>query len=274
MKLLIVCADDYAASPEISEAIRILLKMRRLSAVSCMTDVPDWEIEGSRLLQNNAPIHSIDADIGLHFQLTPLLYANTPRNRDKKPLLDLIGAALLGRLDLDWVKACLEQQLDRFEAVVGCGPDFVDGHQHVHLFPGIREVLLEVLSGRYSTQPPWIRRVNPGCMDWPSYFYFKNILLRLLGLGFHQAVIRQGFALSPDFYGVYDLNIHTDFERHMAHWIKQVDHAGLVMCHPGLRSMSDPDGLSEIRMREFEYLSSPAFLSLCEIQGVQISRLK
>ena len=67
----------------------------------------------------------------------------------------LTRAALAGRLPRDEVAAEIERQLDAFEAAWGSGPDFVDGHQHVHVLPGVRGPLLRALTRRGGR--PWLR---------------------------------------------------------------------------------------------------------------------
>ena len=66
------------------------------------------------------------------------------------------GPQRRGRIDTLRLRAEIEAQLDRFEDGVGHGPAHVDGHQHVHQLPGVREVLLSVLAGRYDVLP-WVR---------------------------------------------------------------------------------------------------------------------
>src|SRR5215211_4736326 len=61
---------------------------------------------------------------------------------------EMIARALAGRLPREEISAEIERQLDGFEAAFGRAPDFVDGHQHVHVLPGVRSELLRVLAHR------------------------------------------------------------------------------------------------------------------------------
>ncbi len=65
MKSIILCADDYGQNASISQAIVELLKLKCLSAVSCMTTSPHWFSQASWLLPYKDYV-----DIGLHFNLT------------------------------------------------------------------------------------------------------------------------------------------------------------------------------------------------------------
>src|SRR4051812_50229866 len=51
-------------------------------------------------------------------------------------------AGLLRRLDPEIIRAELGAQLTAFKESFGRTPDFVDGHQHVQLFPQIRDAFL------------------------------------------------------------------------------------------------------------------------------------
>ena len=46
----------------------------------------------------------------------------------------------------------ISAQLTRFHYLFGHRPSHVDGHQHVHVFPRIREVFCQVMRGRFT--PP------------------------------------------------------------------------------------------------------------------------
>ncbi len=56
-------------------------------------------------------------------------------------------------LPLDAVREELRAQLDAFEEVWGGPPDFIDGHQHVHVLPGVRTVVIEEMARRYTRAP-------------------------------------------------------------------------------------------------------------------------
>ena len=68
-----------------------------------------------------------------------------------------------GVLDTDEIRAEVARQLDRFEAGLGFPPDHIDGHQHVHVLPGIRRALLTEVAQRYRARPTADpRSVRPG----------------------------------------------------------------------------------------------------------------
>ncbi len=48
-------------------------------------------------------------------------------------------------LNRELITQCIEEQWDLFVSVMGKHPDFIDGHQHIHQFPFIRDILLQLL---------------------------------------------------------------------------------------------------------------------------------
>ncbi|WP_417581211.1 ChbG/HpnK family deacetylase [Nitrincola sp.] len=255
MKSLVLCADDFGLAADINEGILQLLEQQRLSAVSCMTCLPHWNSSASVL-------HAFQAKtaIGLHFNLTEL-----PR---ALPLGRLMQQSLTGRLDHSWVRDELQRQLDDFENVLGCRPDFVDGHQHVQVFPGVRQVLIEVLQARYTGQQPWVRRVAPGLTGHDALF--KALVLRLMSTGFATQMRRQQLPLTQAFAGLYSLNPDADFASLLHGWINQLPDGGLIMCHPGATGKS-ATGLALTRQRELTYLSSDSFLSRLQQQAINLT---
>lgn len=252
MKRLIVCADDYGLSSDVGEGIRRLVAAGRLSAVSCMVDSPLWleEFESMKLLQDKV-------SLGLHFNLTE------PFNDFKPTVNRLVVKSLLNSIDEDWVEYELIQQLDVFEKSFNKIPDFVDGHQHVHIFPGIRDVFLRVLQQRYTPMKrPWLRRVNPSFIGHDAKV--KALVLRVLGFGFSKSASQYGFDLSGDFYGLYSLRASSDYPKFMRGWFAAAKNGSLVMCHPSVKPDCCGDELSSTRVNEWDYLIGPEFYQLCK----------
>ena len=57
----------------------------------------------------------------------------------------LIVRAWSASLNRELITQCIEEQWDLFVSVLGKQPDFIDGHQHIHQFPFIRDILLQLL---------------------------------------------------------------------------------------------------------------------------------
>ncbi len=99
--------------------------------------------------------------VGLHLNLTEGTAMTGPRpgltdaaGRFLEGKHDLWRRALAGGIDADVVQREAEAQLARLEDA-GLVPGHVDGHQHVHLLPGVREGLAAALRSFPSVR--WVR---------------------------------------------------------------------------------------------------------------------
>ncbi len=249
---LLLCADDYAMHPLIDQAVQQLALAGRLSATSCMTTAPGWR-QAARALPALRP----GLSVGLHFNLTEGhggVYA-------ARGLGALLRAAYLGRLPRRQLQAAWRAQLDAFEDALGTPPDFIDGHQHVHQLPGVRQALLAELQARYGNQAalPWLRSTRPAGALWRSP---KALVIALLG-GYSatRQWQRAGLGMNAGFGGVYGFDAPqvADYRRHMQHWLAQMPASGgLLMCHPASAALPG-DALGAQRRVEHDYLASAAF---------------
>lgn len=259
---IVLCADDFGQSEAISSGILALIERGRVSATSCMIESDCWRSVGATLAQFRERI-----DIGLHFNLThPFPSQSLPPLALRK----IIAGALAGRIDKGSVARALIRQLKGFEAVLKQAPDFVDGHQHVHVLPGIRRVLLEVLSARYGAKKPYLRAVNPKLGLGRGNA--KPAFLKSLNAGFAAAAKRAGFACNARIAGIYSLSPLADFGGLMRKWVSSARDGDLVICHPGEKAEDTADPIAATRWRELEYLKGAEFGELLARREIRLSR--
>ncbi|PSL13921.1 putative glycoside hydrolase/deacetylase ChbG (UPF0249 family) [Marinobacterium halophilum] len=239
---LVLCADDFGLSEGINRAILALIRQGRLSATSCMTTMPAWHAEAATEL---LALHG-KAALGLHFNLTEGDHAT--------PLGQLMQQSLSGRIDRQHIQQALETQLDRFEQQLGHAPDFVDGHQHIQMFPVIRQIVLTTLARRYGHNCPWIRVSTPALSGHDARF--KALILNMMGVGFERMRRRYAIAGTRDFAGMYSLQPEAGFGTMMTHWFNTLPDGGLIMCHPGYTDGRSP--LARAREEERNWLASAA----------------
>lgn len=262
MKRVILCADDFGQAPAICHGILQLVAAGRLSAVSCMTEADTWAESGPALAQWQDSI-----DIGLHFNLT---HACGLQSWVARPLGAILLDALRGRLDDRALATTLHAQLDRFETVVGKAPDFVDGHQHVHILKGIRSVLLHEIGRRYPGRKPYLRNVNPYLQR--SVDPLKTMLLKTLNAGFADAARRAGLPCTRRFGGIYSLHPTADFVALMQGWLTMAKDGDLLMCHPGATADDVSDPIAATRPRELQHLRSDSFAAQLHAANIRLSR--
>jgi predicted glycoside hydrolase/deacetylase ChbG (UPF0249 family) len=271
MKRIIICADDYGQNSAISQAIVELLRENRLSATSCLVTSPAW----SGVAKWLAPLIN-KADIGLHFNLT-----------EGKPLSDklskffslkeLIIKANLGQLDQKVIAAELRAQLDSFTNQTGQLPDFIDGHQHVHQFPIIRDAVIEVYEERLRLNGSYLRcTYDPFTLYRVKYVaYFKQLIIQLCGgIQFKQELVKLKIPHNTTFAGIYDFENSYEYSSLFLRFLNQVQDGGLVMCHPGLLSSEEPDLMATARHNEYLYLSSLSYFDAIGGHNVKMVRFK
>lgn len=253
---LILCADDYAQNADISAGILALAKQGRINAVSCLATMPAWPELQQEL--------TADAYIGLHFNLTlgePLSQAWRGRYGERfGSLADLLKICYSGRMDRQVIEAEIHAQLDAFSTARGCLPAFIDGHQHVHQLPVIRDAWLSW----YAEHKPalFFRNTSNGVVDCLSTGGFpkRQAIALLGGMTFRRRLLQQSVPANTRFAGIYDFSQAAQYRDYFKGFLKITGNTGLIMCHPGLASQDETDPLSPYRCQELNYLSSDAFL--------------
>ncbi len=157
--MIILCADDFGLTDGVSRAIIELCHARRLSATSALVTFDDWATQAQRLHELRP-----STAIGLHFNLTlgrPRLMTEKATHLDPSgaflPLPMLILRALNRRLDEDQIRKECSAQIATFHSATGAFPDFIDGHQHVHVLPVVRHGVLAAIAEHDWPQKPLIR---------------------------------------------------------------------------------------------------------------------
>ena len=251
-KRVVLCADDYGVDAGIDAAIDELLRARRLSAVSCLVGGACWVEHGAALAA-----HGEEVSVGLHLNLTwgRPLSAALARYWPRLPSLGtVLREAALRRLPSEAIAAELAAQWDRFCTVAGREPDHVDGHQHVHALPGVREVLVERLRAR-----PWPPAVRSTAVVLGPGAHLKRAVLQLAGgRGLLRLLETGGLPHNTALAGAYDFG-PGDFGTRMRAWLLALPHdGGWIFCHPGRpEALNDP--IAAARRREAAYLGSDAF---------------
>lgn len=253
---IILCADDYAMTEGVSKSIDELANAGRLSATSVIVTSRHWPTLGARARTLRGHIA-----VGLHINLTlgsPLgaMPGFAPSGRFSG-VGDVTARALRGDIERAEIAVEVLRQIDAFAAVCGHPPDFIDGHQHVHALPGIRNGVLDALAARPQVRPPLIRDPadSLAAILQRGTAVTKAMALWWLARGFGDAARRGGFPVNESFAGVTDFapsKTSSDFER--AAIGRGPMH--LVMCHPGYvdDELAGIDPVTERRRVEHDLL--------------------
>jgi chitin disaccharide deacetylase len=261
-RAICIAADDFGLHAGINRAVLQLADQRVVNAIGCMVGGEAWP-EGSRSLQRLEPKR---VDIGLHLDLTesPLL------PRTLRPLERLIVDSFLRRLDRGCLRAEISAQLDAFERAIGRAPAYVDGHQHVHQLPVVREALLCELGERYPGPKPWLRSTRADT-SWRQCLRFKPWLVERLGAaGLASMAIRACCLQNRRLLGVYDFYGGSQrYAQLLTAWLLAARAGDLLLCHPSL-PMPSGEALIAARIAEFRVLSDPTFVQQLADAGIAL----
>lgn len=232
---MIICTDDYGLAPGINKAITLLAKEKKISAVSVM-------IHEEAFLGDIDTLQNEEVDLGLHFCLTLPFYPLTPfkANRQSK----------------EWIRAELQKQWDKFTQLFGHAPQFIDGHQHIQLWPTIGKIMVEFVGKkqkegircyfRASTHQPQLHWKARGLRGW-----IFDRQTRMLGNLASQNEIQccesiygfRSLKKAPTANSFFPLNVPKNPNI-------------LFFTHPGLVDiiLSSRDSVTEIREKEYSLL--------------------
>lgn len=231
MKSIIICADDYGQSFHVSQGIRKLLLAGKINATSCMVSFPCWEECASRLKE----LEVKNMYIGLHLNLTegPALtkISKITKQGNFMGLNTLLLRSFTRQLKFQEVYNELEAQLKMFILYFGVTPNFIDGHQHIHHFPIVRDALLKLYQSydlfNYSV---FIRSVY----NMVSSKGLKPFIIRATGSRLLEKTLkRNGIPYNSSFAGVYDFHSKVLFRDYFNSFLTCIKDEGIVMCHPG-----------------------------------------
>ncbi len=269
-----LCADDYGLAEGVNRAIRDLISRGRLNATSVM-------VVGAAIGRDEvAELQAVAAAsprcaIGLHATLTapfrPLsMYFRPLHGGLFLPFPAMLRSGLLRRLDPDLIEDELLAQLAAFKELFGRAPDFVDGHQHVQLFPQVRDGFLAAVKA--AAPGAWVRQGGRNAPLAKRLGAPKSLVLDVLSAQFRRRATAAGIPFNPAFAGAYDFTKSPDFGGLMRQFITDMPDGGLVMCHPGfvddtLRSL---DPLTTQREAEHAYLAGDQFPPLLAANNVTL----
>ena len=268
---LCIAVDDFGLHAGVCEAALQLALHGRTQAISCMVGAPAWAQWAPQL----RGLDPCQTETGLHLDLTqhPILL----RPQGLGPLIVL---SWLRALDCTQIRTEIRAQLDAFEHHSGQPPAYVDGHQHIHQFPVVRDELLTQLQNRYAGCLPWLRNTagyggagpQPPVRPWREAL--KPWLLETLGAAaLARKAKAQGFRQNGHLLGVYNFTGgEENYARRARDWLAASRSGDLWMCHPSVGNHPQ-DPLAQARQHEYRVLSGDALGALLREEGIRLEPL-
>jgi predicted glycoside hydrolase/deacetylase ChbG (UPF0249 family) len=261
VKRIVVCADDYGISPGVSKAIRELISKGRLNATSVMTIFPGLDEEAKALSNTPSPT---PVQIGLHLTLTggfaPLVSPPMATPDGKMPSINALLSPLARfRISKSAVVLEIEAQIAAFTRAFGRVPDYVDGHQHVHLMPAIRKTFVETVARL--VPKAWVRQCAPAQKRALLTADNKTRVIGALSIALERLANRSGLKTNPSFSGAYDFGGSDRFSDLFPRFVRELTDGGVVMVHPAFIDdvLRSRDILVERREEEYSLLVSEGF---------------
>lgn len=255
MKTLVVTADDAGASRETNLAIARAAVDGIVTQASLLAGFPG-EAHAIDELGDTIPL-------GVHLNLTEGSAATgrvagaTDGDGRFLGVSRVLSAALLGRLDLDAAEAELEAQLARAVAA-GLRPAHLDGHHHVHVFPGLFDRVCR-LAVRHRI--PAVRVPHEGGLLPHPGARGKRILLSRLSRTARRTALAHGLAVTDHFRGLSLFDVVSGHHSRLRALLEALpDGTTELMVHPRpgpageveVGSLTDPEtraGLDRNRVR-------------------------
>lgn len=217
-------ADDFGLGRKHDRVILSLLEARRLDGASVMVNEAIAPADVQRL----RALREAGAQVGLHLNLTQP-FAD---NHQVWSLSTLMQPFLSQRL-LEGISASLDRQVEAFRVAFGSLPDYYDGHQHCHCFPGIAPLVAGLPVGPQT----WVRVPLPA--TWAGRWRnlrsggAKVALIMALAQRARAVFGTAGLPMNADFSGFLQLDDPANVRLWLPRLLSAAGKDCLIMLHPG-----------------------------------------
>ena len=147
--MLKIIADDLGLHKSINDGIIFLLKNGKIDGASLMANGEEFE----DAVRQCSDIQYLN--IGVHLNLVEQSSLITGKSMPRNHRVFFIRYAM-GLVNKNYIHKELKAQIERV-VQAGITPDFINGNQHLHLLPGIMDIVIK-LAKEYRI--PYIRIVN------------------------------------------------------------------------------------------------------------------
>ena len=266
---LIINADDYGRSPDISRGIRDSHLHGIVTSTTCMMNMPSV-VEDIKVALRETP----RLGLGVHLVLTagkPLSPATQTSSLTGPQGTFLNQSELIKRapsLDTRVVKKEWQAQIEAFMYAAGKKPTHLDSHHHSSYFtPGLLTTLLELASEyELPIRLPLAHGDNPVTAGVP-----EELLDAMTE--FAPQILEEFQPRSPDaFFASFHAEKATrgEFIKILGHFLPK----GIfeIMCHPGYvdEAFASESSYAFQREAELEVLTDPAMLKEIQKRGIEL----
>lgn len=171
-----ITADDFGYCPKRNHGIQELIDLHIVNSISVI-------INGVHVVK---PSDCESVKIGLHLNLTEGKPISNPDN-----VKSLINDELMfhgkfgfrerlkdGNVRKSEIRSEIEEQINKFVSIYGNMPHYIDGHQHVHVLPNVRECLLVCMTMHKITETRIPFELGLSECDWidkPRFEFYQKV---------------------------------------------------------------------------------------------------
>ncbi len=210
-----------------------------------------------------------NVEVGLHVVLTeiaPLTAAlRLAPSGHLPPLARFERLARRRQFPTADVRAEVKAQIERFVACTGRAPDFVDGHQHVHVVGQARDAVLDVVAR--CAPSAWVRN----CSDALAAILARPFRLKAIGSAYHSRGLERqagghGLRSNRGFAGHY--GFAGDYALIFPRFLVRPGPDHLIMCHPGAGRCAN-NSIADARVAEAQALRRLPVRDLAAAAGLR-----
>jgi predicted glycoside hydrolase/deacetylase ChbG (UPF0249 family) len=283
MRQLIVNADDFGLTESVSSGILDAHRKGIVTSTTLMANVGAFDTAVS--MSRRTP----RLGIGVHLNLTagepvsPALSIPTLVNRSGRLHLSpgrLLRAIVTRQVNLVEVEAELRRQITKVHCA-GILPTHLDGHKHLHVLPGVSDIVIR-LAQEFSI--PSVRCPREEAPNLPSLLrigssrtavikqYLVGRVVSGFARSFEERLAKAGLLCPARFYGLSQTGF-LDTESIVDILGRLSDGVSELMCHPGyLDADLVRSGTRLLSQREIELraLTAPGVKKLAADLGIQL----
>lgn len=224
--MLKIIADDLGLYKSVNDGIVFLLKENKIDGASLMANGEAFE-DAIRQCKNNQLYN-----IGIHLNLVEQMSVTLGKPMSKNHQVFFIKY-IFRLIKKDFIKRELEAQVQKV-IQAGIKPVFINGNQHLHLLPGIMDMVI-VLAVKYGIN--YIRIVNePASLKMGKLFRQAQVLfLNFLSKFAKNKIRKAGLKCNDYFIGFVNAGNLSEDDIKQARELTENGHDKVVEvgCHPG-----------------------------------------
>lgn len=284
---VIINADDFGLSADINNAIIRFAESGAISSISLIVVGEDFDRAATWAASHQ------DFPVGVHLCLSDSLKPITSVqglvdvNTCFLSLSRLARRAFCRALPIEAIREEWTAQIDRVRSC-GISPTHLDSHQHVHILPGIAELVVEIAAAEGLA----VRHTSglfgfsfsrcSGCVDyWRTYCHpgvWKSVVVRCLGASLKRSLIAAGVPTIDSYVSLSSLcgrmrrGALPEAAMALARLSTEVGGTVEWVVHPSdARDVTnDPEWMSRIRASDNNMLEDRAHLDMLSAFGVEI----